>query len=83
MPYCLLRQIILTTLTRDIQFEKFIQDESVSLLVYPSWYNLNMCTLELGVLQKEPVLYARSKKALKNLSLDVAKKCVKTYSSSN
>ena len=56
MPYYLLRQIILTTLTRDIQFEKFIQDESVSLLVYPSWYNFNMCTLELGVLQKEPVL---------------------------
>lgn len=68
--------LILNTLT------KFIWNESVSLLVYASWYNLNTCTLKLRV-NKTNLSYARCEKPLKNHSLDVAKKCVESYSSSN
>ena len=39
--------------------------------------------LKLGVLQKEPVLRQIRKTTNKNHSLDMAEKCVKTYSSSN
>lgn len=67
---------------QDIQCEKFIWNESVSLLVYASWYNLNTCTLKLRV-NKTNLSYARCEKPLKNHSLDVAKKCVESYSSSN
>ena len=42
-----------------------------------------MCTLKPGVLLKEPELRQIRKTTKKNLYLDVAKKCVETYSSSN
>ena len=45
-------------------------DESVSLLVYASSYNLNMCTLKLRFLQKEPML-RQTRKATKKTLLDV------------
>ena len=41
-----------------------------------------MCTLKLGVQQKEPVL-RQIWKTTEKLSLDTAKKCVETYMSLN
>ena len=55
--------------------KNFFWDESGSLLVYASWYILNMCTLRLA--------YARYEKPLKYHFLDGAKKSVETYLSSN
>ena len=39
-------EVILTTLRRVIQCEYFIKDESASLVVYASLYDLNMCILK-------------------------------------
>ena len=39
-------EVILITLRRVIQCEKFIKDESASLVVYASLYDLNMCILK-------------------------------------
>lgn len=52
--------VILTTLTRDITCEKVNSDEPVSLLAYASLYNLNMCTLKLGVPQKRLVTSSKA-----------------------
>ena len=48
--------MILTTFSRVIQCEKFIKDESASLAVYASLYDLNMCILKTKGSKKEPVL---------------------------
>ena len=48
--------MILTTFSRVIQCEKFIKDESASLAVYASLYDLNMCILKTKGSTKEPVL---------------------------
>ena len=63
-------EVILTTFRRVIQCEKFIKDESASLVVYQGFYKENLC-------------YARYEKPLKNHSLEVAKKYMETYSSSH
>ena len=48
--------MILTTFSRVIQCENFMKDESASLVVYASLYDLNMCILKTKGSTKEPVL---------------------------
>ena len=67
--------MILTTFSRVIQCEKFIKDESASLAVYASLYDLNMCILKTKGSKKEPVLRQIRKTTKKNHSLEVGKKC--------
>ena len=57
-------------------------DESVSLLVYASSYNLNMCTLKLRFLQKEPML-RQTRKATKKPPSRCGHRCVDMYSHHN
>ena len=75
--------MILTTFSRVIQCENVMKDESASLAVYASLYDLNMCVLKTKGSTKEPVLRQIRKTTKKNHSLEVAKKYVETYSSSN
>ena len=62
-------EVILTTLTRDIQCEKFFE---------PGMSQSAMSSAIQCILY-----YTRYEKPLKNHPLDVAKKYVETYSSSN
>ena len=57
-------------------------EESVSLLVYASSYNLNMCTLKLRFLQKEPML-RQTRKATKKTPFRCGHRCVEMYSHRN
>ena len=57
-------------------------DESVSLLVYASSYNLNMCTLKLRFPQKEPMLH-QTRKATKKPPFRCGHRCVEMYSHHN
>ena len=57
-------------------------DESVSLLVYASSHNLNMCTLKLRFLQKEPML-RQTRKATKKTPFRCGHRCVEMYSHRN
>ena len=74
---------------RDIQCEKFIEDESVSHepcdSMYPNSYYLFICLLHKinKRFQEFKLCYAGYEKPLKNHHLDVAKKYVETHSSSN
>ena len=74
--------MILTTFSRVIQCEKFIKDESASLAVYASLYDLNMCILKTKGSKKEPVL-RQIRKTTKKTTLWKWAKNVETYSSSN
>ena len=74
-PVLISENKFLTALTRDIQCEKFIEDESVSHESCDSMYpNISKNT--------ETVL-RQIRKTTKNHPLDVAKKYVETYSSSD
>ena len=75
-------QVILNsdyTHTRHSMWKVYLGWLSRSLPLYVSWYNLNMCTLRLGVLQREPVLH-QIWKTTKEPLFRCGQKCVKPCS---